>query len=59
MNHLATIISPTLPALVTAAGERASTRFREFFAANIRNPYTAAGRRDRRAQYGPALARAF
>jgi hypothetical protein len=30
----------SLPALVTAAGERASLRFREFFAGNIRNPYT-------------------
>src|ERR1700686_4054091 len=29
-----------LPALVAAAGERASMRFLEFFAANIRNPYT-------------------
>jgi hypothetical protein len=38
MNHLVTINSPTLPALVTAAGERASTRFLEFSAANIRNP---------------------
>jgi hypothetical protein len=28
------------PALVTAAGERASMRFLEFFAANIRNPHT-------------------
>jgi site-specific recombinase XerC len=29
-----------VPALVAAAGERASTRFLEFFAANIRNPHT-------------------
>jgi hypothetical protein len=29
-----------LPALVTAAGERASMRFLEFFAANIRNTHT-------------------
>jgi site-specific recombinase XerD len=29
-----------LPALVSAAGERASMRFLEFFAANIRNPHT-------------------
>jgi hypothetical protein len=29
----------TLPALVTAASERASVRFLEFFAANIRNPH--------------------
>jgi hypothetical protein len=27
-------------ALVAAAGERARMRFLEFFAANIRNPYT-------------------
>jgi len=33
---------------VTAAGERASLRFLEFFAANIRNPHT------RRAYYRPA-----
>jgi hypothetical protein len=32
--------SLTLPALITAAGERASMRFLEFFAANIRNPHT-------------------
>ena len=29
-----------VPALVAAAGERASMRFLEFFAANIRNPHT-------------------
>jgi site-specific recombinase XerC len=29
-----------LPALIDAAGERASMRFLEFFAANIRNPHT-------------------
>jgi site-specific recombinase XerC len=29
-----------LPILVVAAGERASMRFLEFFAANIRNPHT-------------------
>jgi hypothetical protein len=34
-----------LPALVAAAGERASMRFLEFFATNIRNPHT------RRAHY--------
>jgi site-specific recombinase XerD len=33
------ILSHT-PALVVAAGERASMRFLEFFAANIRNPHT-------------------
>lgn len=30
----------TLSGLVTAVGERATTRFMEFFAANIRNPHT-------------------
>src|SRR5205823_1552967 len=29
-----------VPALITAAGERASMRFLKFFAANIRNPHT-------------------
>jgi hypothetical protein len=48
MNQLVPIRSPALPALVTAAGERASTRFLEFFAANIRNPHT------RRAYYRAA-----
>src|SRR5271165_467531 len=49
MNELARIIpAPSLPALVVAAGERASTRFLEFFAANIRNPHT------RRAYYRSA-----
>ena len=37
-----------VPALITAAGERASMRFLEFFAANIRNPHT------RRAYYRAA-----
>jgi site-specific recombinase XerD len=37
-----------VPALVTAAGERAAIRFLEFFAANIRNPHT------RRAYYRAA-----
>jgi hypothetical protein len=40
MNQLAPINSPVLPALVAAAGDRASMRFLEFFAANIRNPHT-------------------
>src|ERR1700693_6057090 len=41
MNQLAPIgASPILPALIAAAGERASLRFLEFFAANIRNPHT-------------------
>jgi site-specific recombinase XerC len=42
MNQLASLPSPALPVpvLVAAAGDRASTRFLEFFAANIRNPNT-------------------
>ena len=40
MNKLVPISSPALPALVAAAGERASMRFLEFFAASIRNPHT-------------------
>jgi site-specific recombinase XerD len=39
-KELASIPDYTLPALVTAAGERAGVRFLEFFAANIRNPHT-------------------
>ena len=31
---------PIVPAPTAAAGERASRRFLEFFAANIRNPHT-------------------
>ena len=38
-----------VPALIAAAGERASLRFLEFFAANIRNPHT-------RRAYGRAVA---
>jgi site-specific recombinase XerD len=45
---LVAISSSAVPALVTAAGERASMRFLEFFAANIRNPHT------RRAYYRAA-----
>jgi len=48
MSQLVPISSPALPALVTAAGERARVRFLEFFAANIRNPHT------RRAYYRAA-----
>jgi site-specific recombinase XerC len=50
MNQLAPINSSAtaLPVLVTAAGDRASMRFLEFFAANIRNPHT------RRAYYRAA-----
>jgi hypothetical protein len=35
-----------VPALIAVAGERASLRFLEFFAANIRNPYTRRGSDD-------------
>ena len=50
MNQLAVISGPTaLPALIVAAGDRASRRFLEFFAANIRNPHT-------RRAYGRAVA---
>jgi site-specific recombinase XerD len=38
-----------VPALIAAAGAKASTRFLEFFAANIRNPHT-------RRSYGRAVA---
>jgi site-specific recombinase XerD len=48
VNQLVPITSAVLPALVAAAGERASMRFLEFFAANIRNPHT------RRAYYRAA-----
>ena len=48
MNQLVPISSSAVPALVAAAGERASMRFLEFFAANIRNPHT------RRAYYRAA-----
>jgi integrase/recombinase XerC len=40
MNQLARIASPALPALVTAAGDRASVCFLEFFAGQIRNAHT-------------------
>ena len=41
-GQLAPIISTTyaVPALIAAAGDQASLRFLEFFAANIRNPHT-------------------
>jgi hypothetical protein len=39
-NSVAIIASSSVPALVAAAGKRASMRFLEFFAANIRNPHT-------------------
>jgi hypothetical protein len=41
MNQLAHLsVSTALPALIATAGDRASRRFLEFFAANIRNPHT-------------------
>src|SRR5882672_11354054 len=48
MNDLTLIGPSNLPALVAASGDRASLRFLEFFAANIRNPHT------RRAYYRAA-----
>jgi hypothetical protein len=42
--------SGVVPALIAAAGEHASRRFLEFFAANIRNPHTHRA-------YGCAVAR--
>lgn len=39
MNQLVPIAGRA-PALVVAAGERAQTRFWEFFVSNIRNPHT-------------------
>jgi hypothetical protein len=40
MNQLVPITTSHAPALVAAAGERASYRFLEFFRAQIRNPHT-------------------
>lgn len=40
MTQITPISSPSLPALVAAAGERASIGFLEFFTASIRNPPT-------------------
>lgn len=40
MNQLITLNGITTPALVIAAGDRASVRFLEFFASAIRNPHT-------------------
>ncbi len=41
MNSLVSSVqSSKLPALICAAGERAQTRFFEFFVSNIRNPNT-------------------
>jgi hypothetical protein len=52
MNQLAPLPSPALlaPVLVAAAGDKASTRSLEVFAANIRNWYTRrAGATERKA----------
>lgn len=40
MNQVVRIDTSSLPQLIVAAGDRASLRFLEFFAANIRNPHT-------------------
>ena len=40
MTQLVRMVSSTLPALITAAGDRSAVRFLEFFTANIRNPHT-------------------
>jgi site-specific recombinase XerD len=40
MNQLAIITTANAPALVVAAGSRASYRYLEFFTAQIRNPHT-------------------
>ena len=47
-STLVPLATAALPTLIAADGERASTRFLEFFAANIRNPHT------RRAYYRAA-----
>jgi hypothetical protein len=43
MNQLVSINSPSLPALIAAAGECARTRFLEFFAANTSATRTPGG----------------
>ena len=40
MNDLVRLGPSTLPAIVTACGERAGIRFLEFFASTLRNPHT-------------------
>jgi site-specific recombinase XerD len=40
MNQLVPLVASSLPALITASGDRASIRFMEFFASTIRNPHT-------------------
>jgi site-specific recombinase XerD len=49
MNQLVALAADRVPALVAAAGERAQTRFWEFFVSNIRNPHT-------RRAYGRSIA---
>lgn len=39
-GQIVPIASPSLPALIVAAGEKVGMRFLEFFAANIRNSHT-------------------
>ena len=40
MNQLATLPATQTSTLITAAGDRATYRFLEFFTAQIRNPHT-------------------
>jgi site-specific recombinase XerD len=40
MNRDVSLVAPSLPAPIAAAGERAAYRFLEFFTAQIRNPHT-------------------
>ena len=40
MNGMLAVLGHDLPALISGAGDRATVRFIEFFAANIRNPHT-------------------
>jgi site-specific recombinase XerD len=40
MSQLVPILADCAPAVIAAAGERASYRFFEFFTAQIRNPHT-------------------
>ena len=43
MNQLATLTATHTPALIAAAGDRASYRFLELFAGQIRNPNSTPG----------------
>ena len=45
MNQIAAITATRAPALIAAAGDRASYRYIEFFTAQIRNPNTSHGLR--------------